>query len=212
MDYRYQETLSWIIPGFYLLFYLSMVIWCTFPDCEISAAVKAVCNNNISDGIVALLVFAIPIMSLIVGWTLNGFAGYLFRYIMKSPTTSAYNEEYDKNEDGNRIEGFIPKDDLEAERIFDKARRSIDLEKVDRFYYRYVASRNMYFAQLVICVLSVFFVTSSFDGPIGHATSFLIGSCVLLYLYWLMAARDLNTHARYVFIEYKKYKMEKAVV
>ena len=203
MDYRYQETLSWIIPGFYFLFYLSVEVVWVFPESDISTSIISLFNAEISDGIVALMVFAIPIFSFIVGWILNGFAGYLFRYIMKTPTTAACNDVFGKDNDGNEILGYLPKNDKEAERIFDQARRKIKLEDVDRFYYRYVASRNMFFAQTVLCILSFFFVAFSSYYSVKTTIAWLIVACILLDLFRLITARDLNTHARYVYIEYK---------
>lgn len=205
MDYRYQETFSWIIPGFYFLFCLGIEILMIFPQACISINLTSLFDTSISDSTVALLVFSIPIFSFIIGWIFNGFAGYLFRYIMKKPTTDAYDDEFGKDDNGNFKAGFDRCNDKEAEKIFNKARRKIKLEDVDRFYYRYVASRNMYFAQLILCILSFFFLVSSLiSSRIIIAISWLVISLCLAYLFWLITARDLNTHARYVFIKYKE--------
>lgn len=212
MEYRYQETLSWIIPGFYFLFLLSIETLCIFPSWELSTNILELFNThtseetNISDGLVTLMVFAIPIFSFIVGWIINGYAGYIFRYVMKWPTTKAYNDIYSKNENGCEIKNYKFANNTQAEEEFDIARRVIDLENVDRFYYRYVASRNLYIAQYTITILSIIaIIIALFDKTsiVSRSIIFTSISILVTILFYFIVARDLNTHARYVFVRYR---------
>lgn len=212
MEYRYQETLSWIIPGFYMLFLLSIETFFVFPSWEFSTNILGLISphtteeTNISDGLVTLMVFAIPIFSFIVGWIINGYAGYIFRYIMKWPTTKAYNDIYCKEVNGLRIKNYKFANNHQAEEVFDIARRVIDLENVDRFYYRYVASRNLYIAQYTITIISIIaIIIAAFDKTSMVSRSIIFTSIFLLLtiVFYFIVARDLNTHAKYVFVKYR---------
>ncbi len=138
MEYRYQETLSWIIPGFYFLFFLGVAILLVYPNCDLSKEMTNFFKTGMSDAMVALLVFSIPIFSFIVGWMLNGYAGYLFRHIMSEPIKEAYDSVNSRDEKGKKIADYQEVELSQAIEIFDAARRVINLEDVDRFYYRYV--------------------------------------------------------------------------
>lgn len=206
MQYRYQETLAWIIPGFYFLCFLVVEILFIYPSSAISKWIVDIFSLGLSDAMVAFLVFAIPICSFIMGWMLNGWSGYLFRKIMCSQITKAYNSVYCRDNDGKLIENYIQVDDKKAKETFNVARRVIRLEDVDRFYYRYVASRNMYFAQVLITIISIFFLLNTLCSNLVVSLVSLLISCLMLAIYYYIVARDLNTHAKYVFVYYKLNK------
>lgn len=160
-------------------------------------------NSEISDARVALLVFAIPIFSFIIGWQLNGWSGYLFRNIMRRPITVAYNNVYCRNTDGTFIDNYEVADDKQASDTYDIARKVINLEKVDRFYYRFVASRNMYFAQILIWGISCLIFCNTLCDNVKTSGIFVLISIVLLLFIYPIVKRDLNTHAKYVFSKYR---------
>ena len=205
MEYRYQESLSWCIPGFYFLFYLSITVIGMFPNWEPSKNFSNIFTNDISEGMVAMIVFAIPIFSLIMGWMINAWGGYLFRHIMKWPTTNAYNETYEYDKDGKKNNDFKKVDDKTAESEFNIARRTIDLTIVDRFYYRYVSSRNMFTAQLILVIFTVIFIIKKVAECKISDIVFLGISIILIVIFYTIVARDLTTHARYVFLTYRPY-------
>lgn len=210
MDFRYQEVLTWIIPGFYFLSYMSFVYWLVFPESELVTALTAIVSGG--DASMALLLFGIPIFSLIIGWVFNGVAGYLFRIIMNSPITNAYiyvrNKNKEKNNDNassnnrNNNNTADSEDNVKWENVkkaFDDAREDIDLDKVDRFYYRYVYSRNMFVTQLYLTGLPVllFFFMKCRNWPL------LLIACYGLFwvfIFKFMVERDLYTHAKYVLL------------
>lgn len=211
MEYRYQETLSWIIPGFYFLLFLSGSIILVYPESSLSKDMTNLFNSGMSDAMVALLVFAIPIFSFIVGWVLNGYAGYVFRHIMSMPIKEAYDSVNSKDEEGNEVKDYKKVEVAQAIQIFDAARRVINLENVDRFYYRYVASRNMFFAQLILTVILFFFLCNSLCSNLKISLVLIIVSLFLLDLFRNIVARDLSTHAKYVLIQYNEMVIKKSV-
>ena len=207
MDFRYQEVLTWIVPGFYLIAYVFGVAWLIIPD-DMGVNVVSYWFNKLvtgGDSQMALMLFAVPILSLIVGWIVNCYGGLLFRRIFKGPIVKAYIKVTDDN--------FAT--EKKAEEEFDKVREYIDLDKVDRFYYRYVFSRNMFTAQ-VILILMMFFIwvaigiRAMFGARIVEEMELLIifiATIVFCTIYIPCIVRDLYTHSKYVFLAGVKEKV-----
>ena len=135
-------------------------------------------------------------LSLIVGWIIDAYAGYLFRYIMKNPIQTGYCLAYHKDH-----KDVPPKI---AEEEFDKARDRIDLKNVDRFYYRYVFSRNMYTTQLALMLVTLLLLICS--KATCNCISFLcfVVGIMIFLLFIPIVKRDLTTHVKYVFLEDKE--------
>lgn len=80
MHFRYEEILSWVIPGFYFggqIVVLYIFLWHT-PE----SVLELVKNNSVIETLESMsvvLVFLIPILSLIIGWMLNAMGGFLLR-------------------------------------------------------------------------------------------------------------------------------------
>ncbi len=63
----------------------------------------------------------------------------------------------------------------------------------------------MYFAQLILTVISFFFLCNNLcNDKLKAALILLIASLILLDLFRNIVARDLNTHTKYVLIHYNE--------
>ena len=195
MEFRYQETLTWIIPGFYLAVGILVFgqLFKAFSVLDFFAPLKT--NDGSYEGINSILIFLIPILSFIVGWMINGIAGFLLRCdtLFGYPVYSAFDKLYP---DKARIPS---KDKMKR---FDQAKYELDdLEKYDRFYYRYIFSRNMFVAQLLLLLSAP--VIYCMDSSKEESCQVLIKTLFLLLslcmLFFFLTYRDLNTHARYIY-------------
>ena len=199
MNYRYQEVLTWIVPGFYLIAYVLGATWIIIPcDTDIDDWKQWIeILGGVSNALMALMLFAVPIISLVVGWMINGAGGYLFRRIKREPIVNAYRSVIN-NPNATQSE---------AEEKFNLLRETVNLDKLDRFYYRYVFSRNMFTAQGILSILSIVLLM----GYLIYCCStcqtlnltvvllILVISVLMLFGYWKLVKRDLFTHAKYVF-------------
>lgn len=232
MEFRYQETLTWIIPGFYLAVGILVFgqLFKAFSVLDFFAPLKT--NDGSYEGINSILIFLIPLLSFIVGWMINGIAGFLLRCdaLFGYPVYSAFDKLYPDKA------GIPSKDKMKR---FDQAKYELDdLEKYDRFYYRYIFSRNMFVAQLLlllstpviycmdsskeescqVLIKTLFLLLSApvsycMDSSKGESCQVLINTLFLLLslcmLFFFLTYRDLNTHARYIFNGARK-KIENA--
>lgn len=212
MDFRYQEVLTWIVPGFYLIVYSFGIAYLIIPDEDGMNSPERWFTGlvNGGDALMALMLFAVPILSLIVGWLVNCYGGLLFRHIFKSPFVKAYKKV---TRDNNAT---LKK----AEDEFDRVRECIDLEKVDRFYYRYVFSRNMFTTQAIL-TLGMFILLAVVAISMFFGFDFLKGRMVLIItlvtiviggLYLPCVDRDLFTHSKYVFLSGRKENVLKTSI
>lgn len=139
MNFRYEEILSWVIPGFYFggqVVVLYTLLW---------HGPKDVLETIESMSVV--LVFLIPILSLIIGWMLDAMGGFLLR-IDSLFGHIIYHAYIDIN--GNH---HLSKKQIIQR--FDKAKYTVNLESLDRFYYRYVFSRNMFVSQIILFIIAI---------------------------------------------------------
>lgn len=220
MEFRYQEVFTWFIPGFFLMLYLLIEASFLFTENGGDSGVWDFING-LKDGPITFLVFAIPFVSLILGGIFNGCGGYLFRHFFKWPIYNAYaklleDKKIELGEEAlfkkkpikadykNKIEDY--KEDIknfrkEAERYFDDSRDIIDLEPLDRYYYRYVYSRNMFVTQIFLLMASSVMVVCA---PARSWLAFLIAffiSALFLFVFGSMVNRDLSTHVKQVLLK-----------
>lgn len=231
MEFRYQEALTWFVPGFYLLFYLLVESFFLFPhigDNDSSPGVWDIVIH-LKDGAITFLVFAIPIVSLIVGWIINGFGGWAFRFVFKTPIFKTYAKllqgkklkvdnkrvkltEYPdrknyrrKYKDLKKYREDLKEFEKQAELAFDDMREKINLDNVDRFYYRYVFSRNMFMSQVFVIILSnVLFFMSSQKCWWSYFDTVIIATLCIDLIFCPVVFRDLSTHVKQVFLECKR--------
>lgn len=197
MNFRYEEVLSWIMPGFYLIFCIAFLY----------AYINIVPENDIEfwkniAGIVndfsAAVIFAIPLFSFVSGWILNAAGGFLFKSkYMRWPSARSYDLIYPQESSSCSDSGSAWCDKVKK---YSALKKAITPEKVDRFYYRYVFSRNMVCAQLIIVIL---IMTAPLYSFFEFSRPWTIISFVVLVIYLAISWRDLHTHAIYVIKEAK---------
>lgn len=198
MSYRYQEILAWIIPGFFLLI-MTYIVWgyandyIPFLNYKPSSIPEFLSTYNPSgqfwNAVATILLFLIPITAMIIGWIVNFLGGRLMKnsWLQRCIVTSAYSKSWkDKNPDAvaeyNRI---IRTTDFKT------------LEYLDRFYYRYVFSRNMVAAQISLMILSLLIFLKADTCVCACGIVMIEG--VLAFFFTFIMARDLKTHASFVF-------------
>lgn len=217
MDYRYQETLAWIIPGFYLIILgiIILFIFQTINEDVLKSYITFIKDYEITDALTVVLVFMIPIVSLIVGWIINAIAGRLFHLRTLQFKQVLYGKcavyKYCRTEYEN---SSLLKRKCLRERYFQEycdAKQELNLDLVDRTYYRYVFSRNMFTSQLLISI--IWFFGSIYTKQ--DCCKILGGSIILFVIsalyYFVIVDRDLLSHAKFVFAEHKRLKEKKEV-
>ncbi|MDE6649575.1 MAG: hypothetical protein K2K45_06575 [Muribaculaceae bacterium] len=219
MEFRYQEVFTWFIPGFFLLFYLLVEAIFLFPGDSNTTGVWDFVNS-LKDGSITFLIFAIPFISLIIGGIFNGLGGYAFRHCFKRPIYNVYSKLLNDKKIGKEKDTDLDKrpkkedytDNIEeyknnlkafkkqAEWYFDDTRDKINPEDIDRFYYRYVYSRNMFITQIFILVATSVMVFFSPELSLcSFAVSFVV-ALVILVIFGSIVNRDLSTHVKQVLI------------
>lgn len=210
MNYRYQEILTWIIPGFFLLVAIGF-IWCisnetlpffsfntsTYKDAQLDGINKFLyecllpkSSTSFWNAVATVLVFLIPMMSLLVGWIVNAFGGLIMKIhiirrfflllVMGCPKSE---KEYS----------------LDIVEKYSKCIKSHDpknLEQLDRFYYRYVFSRNMLAAQTALIVISAFILHSH---NYQYDCRIIMLEFVMAFIFLVIMIRDFHTHVSFVF-------------
>ena len=210
MNYRVEDILAWFIPGFYTLMWIGVIVGLIHADniqnlfacCQDNCG----CNPNgfkillklIKDSL-PLLLFILPVTAMILGWMINALGGCLYR---RCPLNYPIVKSFDKViKNGSYSESGVvyskSSDYRDKVRLYKEyARLSIDLKEVDRFYYRYVLSRNMVASQLCMIVALLFLRNIPADG---HIRCCWLGCCILLLgIYIAITYRDLTTHSKYV--------------
>lgn len=97
--------------------------------------------------------------------------------------------------------------DFEGEKKYDDIIRSTplnELEKLDRFYYRYVFSRNMLTAQIIFTLISMFVLWNT--GSYLYPTIVIVIGIITVVLFYFIVSRDLQIHASFVFSHSDKVK------
>lgn len=232
MEFKYHDLICWIIPG---IFFMGMLMLADIVfDLEIFDFSMVRPDLSLTDknakwdqgAVVTMLIFCIPVFGMIVGYILNYFASLLEWYSYKGwwkirlPRASEMilNKKSKRVEIGDAVnfDKFLSEVLPErpnkfindsAERAIAKVKQTIDLEKLDTYYYKCIFGRNLAFAQLIIIliILSVGCVQefSSFFSTKTTITLFLtdIFAGYALFCAW---RRNQQTYIKNCIVEYIK--------
>ncbi|MDE6020877.1 MAG: hypothetical protein K2H01_07780 [Ruminococcus sp.] len=203
MNFRYQEILALIIPCFFLMS-CTIGVWLYF-YCHNQYIVDENWFNSLLNGlssppttfwtaIATILVFLIPIMSMIVGWIVNAVGGYLMKIscLRKLLLSVAYKKSKCGEEEKEKCPDVVKK--------YYKIIRLKDVDKIDkldRFYYRYVLSRNMLAAQLILIFMPLIMAIPGFAYP--STCRLVVNEAILALAFLFIMVRDFITHAEFVF-------------
>lgn len=200
MSYRYQELLAWIIPGFFLIITIPFAmgyidgLWSTLNNNTLKQLIASA-SAQYWNAVTAFLIFLIPITSLITGWVINAFGGWIMKlpYLKKFIISGTYTSQKDK--------------DFDIIEEYDHIIRTTDfdtLDHLDRFYYRYVFSRNMMTAQIFLLI------TSFFNLLVGKSSEcpcrIIMLEIFMAFIFFMIMRRDLRTHASFVFNHSKSFQ------
>ena len=216
MNFRYQEMLSWIIPGFYIIIIGIIIAFVFNPIDEVVLKDYAtfIKDYNITDAMTVILVFMIPIVSLIIGWIINAVAARIFyihalqfRQVLygKLAVYKDKKQEYDNSSPSERRNL--------REKYFNEycdVKQELDLDLVDRTYYRYVFSRNMFICQVLITLYWFFGSICTQQDCCKILGGTIIMIVISAFYYYIIVDRDLSSHAKFVFAEYKKLEKKKS--
>lgn len=209
MSYRYQEILAWIIPGFFLIS-MTLIMWgiaenFAFFSIEsfnkLPPEVKKMCASaQFWNAVAAVLLFLIPITSMIVGWIVNFCGGFIMKPdCIRGPIISEEYPEKLRQKNPNAVAEYthiIKTADFQA------------LDHLDRFYYRYVFSRNMMAAQLLLIPISGWILGLS--NTTHCICAIIIIEFGIAFIFSLIMRRDLKTHASFVFSSEERQKSPKS--
>lgn len=188
MSYRYQEILAWIIPGFYIIAML-FFIWGLSADIFQSLSITDVDNSSIPFKTVVdscgklstIVIFCIPIVSLIAGWIINALGGITMSFF-GIRNFIIRRTKFNPEKIGGNDKVAIYNENIESTKLD-------ILEKYDRFYYRYVLSRNMLTAQILVIAVCL-------DQHISHPS--LKIEIFIAFIFCVIMVRDLRIHAKFV--------------
>lgn len=211
MNYRFQEIMKMVVPGFLLIIFIKL--FNSAYGIELYGEIGNVINRlqPLSD---TLIVVVLPFIAFIIGYLVNMVASFCERYsyklkIIDRPSHKLLKKEMlFTKEQRKKLVGLINHQDEynicreQAGHIFKKVKeihkRSHD---VDEFYYQSIMARNIlgaYSIGLLYGVITVIVKDITFGeyGWLWGASSFL---WICLYLQW---GRNNKTYARRLISEY----------
>ncbi|WP_298650640.1 hypothetical protein [uncultured Proteiniphilum sp.] len=189
MEYKFQDILKNIIPGFYIV--LGMVLLCWLSGCITNLDLIDVIKNIPSE----VFIFFIPLIFYILGY-LNDilsscFEFYLYELGCKRPSELLLNNkkkryrlpklEKIKNELGLPNENILSRE--ESYRAFQKANemKDIDKDNITEFYVSYIFARNFMVANFLLVIGS--FIVAVFNTSNCHIWIILISYSLLSFLF-----------------------------
>ena len=194
MSFKEHDILSFGLPGFLLLILTIVGTWIWQWPSEWD-------YNDIADFMAKLsapLIFIIPLMAMITGWFVNGIAGLAMKIVIPRWPSFGINIP------GNPLRSFKENKKIstrEAYNLYKNKRIQINISDVDRFYYRYVLSRNMFWALVIFWIIMFMYSLLGKNSLITCVTPGILWctAVISLLLAGLIMGRDLTTHIKFVF-------------
>lgn len=201
MNYRWQETIKILIPGFYILCSIGMEYFCTHYQMD-----KDMCESI--SKISAILIMLILLGAFIVGYINEIISGGI-EYILyccglPRPSRLVLNNSFKrfsivKNSDLRQKlqlpeSGFI--DNAKAAKGLAQAKQATETDKHQEFYYQSVLARNLFFGHL----FSSIFLVIIMDWSWALFLSILFIAALLCWQWWKMNL----VYVKKIFIEYLK--------
>ena len=184
MNYRWQETIKILIPGFYLT--IGMLVCLLVADNPFENGLFLVAEK-LSVYILVLLLFVAFIVGF-VNEVISGEIEYLmYRLGVPSPSLLILKNVFcrycvydiSKLKEKLSIDHDERIDNEKAATCLIKAKQSIDMEICKELYYQSVLSRNLFVAHLIVTFLILIFISFSFK-----ILFFLLVLSVLLGWQW----------------------------
>lgn len=200
MNYRWQETMKILIPGFYIVIFLGIAYFfknCTFDKDVIESIGK----------LSAILIVLSLFLAFVVGFVnevISGGMEYLM-YIIGAPRPSRLilNETFTRFRISKISDLKVKLDISSIQKVDNKmaakclrtAKQTIDKDKCLEFYYQSVLARNLFFAHVTVSIV-ILFMNFSWAFLLG-----MIGMAALLcWQWWKMNL----VYVKNIFVEYLK--------
>ena len=213
MEFRYNEIITWLIHGLYLLCLLSLLVIPPFIDVnEISAYLNMI--KEIPDGIVtSAALFFIPFVSFVIGYLINYIASqfefWMYKFdLLKRPSRillSGKSERYklaDLNSILNRLR-YTSDSSLTnkvANDLLIKAKQTVDICSLDTYYFKTVFGRNLLCSQIFV-TLGLIYDYFHFDNS---ALISQIISLVAVWFFFTSWRRNSKIYVKNIFSIYMK--------
>ncbi len=200
MNYRWQETMKILIPGFYIVVFVGIAYFfknCTF-DKEVIESI-----NKLSAILIVLSLF----LAFVVGQVnevISGGVEYLMynlwiprpsRLILNEKFTRFYISKISDLRDKLGVGDGEKVDNKKAAKSLRTAKQTIDKDKCIEFYYQSVLARNLFFAHVIVSI-SILFL--NFSWPLFLAM--IVLAVLLCWQWWKMNL----VYVKNIFVEYLK--------
>lgn len=200
MNYRWQETMKILIPGFYIVIFLGIAYFfknCTFDKDVIESIGK----------LSAILIVLSLFLAFVVGFVnevISGGVEYLMycvciprpsRLILNETFTRFHISKISDLKSKLHISNVDKVDNEKSAKCLRTAKQAIDKDKCIEYYYQSVLGRNLFFAHVIvsIAILFVNFSWTLLSGMIGLAA-------LLCWQWWKMNL----VYVKNIFVEYLK--------
>lgn len=199
MNYRWQETMKILIPGFYILCSIGMGYFCAHYQID-----KDMCESI--SKISAILIMLILLGAFIVGYINEIISGGI-EYILyccglPRPSRLVLNKSFKRfsiekiSDLRHKLQlpktGFI--DNAKAAKGLAQAKQATEIDKYQEFYYQAVLARNLFFGHIFSSVLLTIIIGCSWTLLL----SILIIGVLFCWQWWKMNL----VYVKKIFVEY----------
>lgn len=161
MTYRWQEIIKILIPGFYLLFGISISVLINHNAFD-NGMVETV--GKLSAILLVLLFFAAFVVGYINEITSGGLEYLMYHWGIPRPSRLVLNNSFTRfqivrNSDLRNklsLQREDSVDNVKSARALAQAKQSINMEGCQEFYYQSILSRNIFFAHLFTSIIMFF--------------------------------------------------------
>lgn len=198
MNYRWQETMKILIPGFYIVIFLGIAYFlknCTFDKDVIESIGK----------LSAILIVLSIFFAFVVGFVNEVISGGL-EYLMycvgiPRPSHLILNEKYtrfhiSKISDLKGKLNISNVDNIIAAKCLRTAKQAIDKDKCIEYYYQSVLTRNLFFAHVIVSILILVVIYFSWLLLLAM----IVLAALLCWQWWKMNL----VYVKNIFVEFLK--------
>lgn len=200
MNYRWQETIKILIPGFYMVVFLGIAYF--FKNCTLDKdVIESI--GKLSAILIALSLFLAFVVGFVNELISGGMEYLMYCWCIPRPSRVILNETFTRFRI-SKISDLKVKLDISSIRKVDNkmaakclrtAKQAIDKDKCIEYYYQSVLARNLFFAHVIVSIVILFM---NFSWTLLSA---MIGLAALLcWQWWKMNL----VYVKNIFVEYLK--------
>lgn len=200
MNYRWQETIKILIPGFYFIVYMGtkfLLINESFIIDNIDYL------NKLAPYIIIIILFSAFIIGIIIEILSGDIEFYSYQFGLKRPscillmdkdkrfkiTNITFLKQLLKLQQNKQITNKI------AAECLQKAKESINIEQCQEFYYQSILYRNLTFSHFIVFIINLFFKQNCYISILN----------AIILIIFIKQWRKMNIiYVKNIFIEYSK--------